>query len=300
MKGMGYKMIYTIKNNNITVSVESFGAELKSIKDNQNGKEYMWSGDKKYWGKTSPILFPFVGALKDGEYSYEGKKYKMSRHGFARDMEFDFVSQTDSSIIFALEDNEVTKEKYPFSFRLEIEYELKEKNINVKWRVFNKDNKKMYFSIGGHPAFACPLTSGLKRTDCFIKFEGANEIKTTVLEMESGLIPGEYKTYPLKEGFLEIDDTLFDDDALIIENNQLQEVSLCDESKKPYLTVKFDAPLFGVWSVPDSNASYVCIEPWYGRCDSKTFEGTLQDREWTNSLDKGQVFEKTYKICIND
>lgn len=291
-------MIYTLQNKKLTIRIDSFGAELKSIKDNQSGREYMWSGDKKYWGKTSPILFPFVGSLKNGEYSYRGEKYKIGRHGFAREMEFQFVSQDDCSIVFALEDNEETKKKYPFCFRLEIEYEINEKNVRVKWRVMNKDNKTMYFSIGGHPAFACPMTEGFKRTDCFIKFEGVDGISTTLLEMESGLITGESKKYPLESELLSIHETLFDHDALIIENHQTHQVSLCDENKKPYITVKFDAPLFGVWSVPDSNASYVCIEPWYGRCDSKTFDGELQDRDWTNSIDVGEVFEKEYEICI--
>ncbi|MFQ9514434.1 MAG: aldose 1-epimerase family protein [Eubacterium sp.] len=292
-------MLHTIKNNELTIQINSLGAELKSIKDNESGREYMWSGNEKYWGKTSPILFPFVGSLKNGEYSYDGKTYKMSRHGFAREMEFELVSQKDNLIVFALENTKETLEKYPFQFRLEIEYEISQKNIKVKWRVINKDYKKMYFSIGGHPAFACPVREGFRRTDCFIKFNDVKEIKTTVLEMASGLITGEYKTYPLESGLLSIDQTLFDDDALIIENNQADTVSLCDENKVPYLTVKFDAPLFGIWSVPDSSASYVCIEPWYGRCDSKTFEGELQDRDWTNSIDSGKMFEREYEICIN-
>lgn len=292
-------MIYTLKNKQLTIQINSLGAELKSIRDNETGREYMWSGDKKYWGKTSPILFPFVGGLKNGEYCYDGETHKMSRHGFARDMEFEVVCQSEHSIMFALKNTKETIEKYPFQFRLEIEYEINEKNVKVRWRVTNKDSKKMYFSIGGHPAFACPLKEGLKRTDCFIKFDGTDEIKTTVLEMASGLITGEYKTYPLENGLLSIDETLFDDDALIIENHQAHAVSLCDENREPYLTVKFDAPLFGIWSVPDSNASYVCIEPWYGRCDSKNFEGELKDRDWTNCIDSGKMFEKEYEISIN-
>ena len=291
-------MIYTLQNEQLTIRIDSFGAELKSVKDNQSSKEYMWSGDKNYWGKTSPILFPFVGSLKNNEYSYSGEKYKIGRHGFARDMEFQFVSRDDYSIVFALEDNKETKKKYPFCFRLEIEYEINEKKVKVKWRVINKDNKTMYFSVGGHPAFVCPMTEGLRRTDCFIKFEGVDEITTTLLDMESGLITGETKKYPLKSNLLSIDEALFDNDALIIENHQNHRVSLCGENRQPYLTVSFDAPLFGVWSVPDSNASFVCIEPWYGRCDSKNFNGELQDRDWTNSIDADEVFEKEYEICI--
>lgn len=293
-------MIHILKGEQLTIQVETKGAELKSIKDNQSNCEYMWSGDAKYWGKTSPILFPFVGALKNSEYSYDGNTYKMSRHGFARDMEFQMAEKTEDSLIFALEDTEETRKKYPFKFRLEIEYQIEGKNLKVKWRVFNKDTKKMYFSIGGHPAFVCPITPGLKRTDCYIKFGEADEIRTSYLDMASGLITGEYVTYQLEEGLLPISEKLFDNDALIIENSQCNQVSLCDENKKQYLTVDFDAPLFGVWSVPDNEALYLCIEPWYGRCDSMNFEGDLQDRDWTNSLKNGEIFEKEYKIKIKE
>lgn len=293
-------MIYTLKGTQLSIAVESKGAELKSIKTNDINREYMWSGDSKYWGKTLPILFPFVGALKNGEYTYDGKTYQMSRHGFARDMEFQLAESTQDSLVFALEDTEETREKYPFKFRLEIEYQLDGKSLKVKWRVINKDTKKMYFSIGGHPAFACPMNKELKRTDCYIKFSGTEEIDTSYLDMASGLITGEHVIYKCEKEILPISENLFDNDALIVENSQCSQVSLCDENKAPYLTVDFDAPLFGVWSVPDSNAAYVCIEPWYGRCDSMDFDGELQDRDWTNSLEAGEIFAKEYAINIKE
>ncbi len=291
-------MIYVLKGEQISIQVESKGAELRSLKDNQNNREYMWCADAKYWGKTSPILFPFIGMLKNGEYSFGGKTYKMTKHGFARDMEFALADRTDNSLVFALEDTERTREMFPFRFRLENEYRIVGKNLKIKWRVYNKDTKKMYFSIGGHPAFACPLKEELKRTDCYIKFYGLDEINTTIIDINTGLVNGKHKIYQLEQGFLPITESLFDNDALVLENHQTHKVSLCDERKRPYLSVKFDVPLFGVWSMPDSKASYVCIEPWYGRCDSFDFAGEIQDRDWTNSLEAGDVFEKEYEIKI--
>lgn len=293
-------MIYTLNNGYLTIQVESKGAELKSVKDNGSGIEYMWSGEEKYWGKTSPILFPFVGTLKNGEYQYEGRTYKMSRHGFARDMEFDLKEQSDEKIIFSLNDNEETREKYPFCFTLEIEYKLECDILKVNWRVANRSDKTMYFSVGGHPAFACPPLEKQGRTECFIKFGDADEIKVTELDMESGLLTGESRNLKLEEGYLQVAEDLFDKDALIIENNQTHQVSLCDSKRKAYLTMNFDAPLFGVWSVPDNNASYICIEPWYGRCDSHDFIGELKDRDWTNSLEPGEIFEHGYEIIKHE
>lgn len=292
------KMICTLKNNDLTVEINTFGAELKSIKDNASGTEYMWSGDAKYWGKTSPILFPLVGALKNGVYTYDGKTYPMSRHGFARDMEFRLEEQRENSATFVLEDTAETLQNYPFQFRFEIQYILEEKSLKVLWRVINRDCKTMYFSLGGHPAFACPLKTGGKRTDCFIWFDTENEIVTSDINFESGLINGVQKSVPLEQGYLPITEDLFAKDALVIENHQCHEVALCDENKKPYIKVSFDAPLVGVWSVPDNGASYVCIEPWYGRCDREEFDGKLQDREWGNSIEPEEMFEKEYVVFV--
>lgn len=291
-------MIYTIKNECLEVEIKSLGAEIKSIRD-IHGRQYMWSGDSNYWGKTSPILFPVVGTLKDGKYTYNGNDYEMGRHGFARDTEFEVEIADDDAITFYIMDTEETYKVYPFNFKLEVRYELEGSSLNVIWKVTNLDEKKMYYSLGGHPAFACPLETG-KRTECFIKYEGANEIKTNGLDLKRGLTLGTGKTYPLEDGYMKITEDLFNDDALVIENNQTQKVSLCDEEKKVYLSVEFDAPLFGIWSVPDSDASYVCIEPWYGRADSVDFEGSLEDREWSNSLEAGESSEKKYTITIHD
>ena len=100
------------------------------------------------------------------------------------------------------------------------------------------------------------------------------------------------------DGYCQIDEHMFDKDALIIENRQASKVSLCTPDKKPYLTVSFDAPLFGLWSPAGMGAPFICIEPWYGRCDRAGFAGELKDREYGNSLAQGEKFEKSYTIAI--
>ena len=86
-------MRYVLENDTLRVEIDSFGAELKSVKRKSDGKEYMWYADKKYWGRTSPVLFPFVGNCRNKEYRYGGKTYAIGQHGFARDMEHTMESQ---------------------------------------------------------------------------------------------------------------------------------------------------------------------------------------------------------------
>ena len=76
-------MNVTLSNNTISATIKSLGAELLSLeKDNQN---YIWDIDEQYWNKTSPILFPIVGRLKNDTYTLNEKEFTLPRHGFARD-----------------------------------------------------------------------------------------------------------------------------------------------------------------------------------------------------------------------
>lgn len=288
---------YELKNDVISIEIDSHGAELKSLKKLESSVEYMWCGDAKYWGRTSPVLFPFVGSLKDKAFRTKGKTYPMSQHGFARDMEFALLSQEENEIWFVLSSNEETLKKYPYAFILKLGYRIEGSKVEVLWQVENPGEEVLPFSIGGHPAFNCPIDEGAKQTDYVLDFGDVDEIVSTRIG-EGGLVSGCMDVYGLSEGKLAITENLFDHDALIIEENQTDKVALCRKDGMPYLTVTMDAPLFGVWSPPGKNAPFICLEPWYGRCDSEYFEDTLEEREWGNAINPGEVWIASYFIEV--
>ncbi|MGN1115606.1 MAG: aldose 1-epimerase family protein [Candidatus Ornithomonoglobus sp.] len=289
-------MRYTLKNGIIAAEIDSFGAELRSVR--KNDTEYMWNGDPKYWGRVSPVLFPFVGGLRDGSYKTGGREYAMSQHGFARDMEFTVCGRDDSSISFSLSPDAAAKEKYPFDFVLKITYTVTENILTVKWEVENPSDKDMYFSIGAHPAFMCPLRGG-EQSDYKLKFDTDRDIEYYLLK--DGLLDKSV-TYPLhlNNGYADIEKGMFDRDALVVEGRQAGEISLCFADGREYVTVRTDAPLFGLWSPAGKNAPFICIEPWYGRCDALGFCGELYEREYTNSLSPGKTFAAEYEIVFGD
>lgn len=287
--------LFQISNDKVTIQVDSLGAELKSLKSLPDGREYMWQGDPAYWGRTSPVLFPIVGGLKDGRYRVDGREYAMGQHGFARDMEFRLKSQVASEIWFFLESNGETLQKYPYPFLLEIGYEIIERTVVVKWRVCNPAKEPIWFSIGGHPAFLCPIDPGTDQTQYRLIFDEKEKLVSSCIE--GGLLGPKKKTYTLRDGILPVTADLFDNDALVIEGEQAHSVALARPNGKPYLTVTFDAPLFGIWSPPKKKAPFICIEPWYGRCDSVDFTGEFKEREWGQQL-SGAVFETQYRITI--
>ena len=287
-------MRYTLENESLKVEIDSFGAEIKSVKRKSDDCEYMWCGDKKYWGRTSPVLFPFVGAPKNKEYRYDGKTYTMGQHGFARDMEFTLVKHNDDTLVMRLESDENTKEKYPFDFALELEYHLIDNEIKEVYRVINKDNVMMHFSIGGHPAFVTPENDA-SMAGCKIRFD-ADRITYHLIGDYQLMARDEYEL-PLINHEYTIQEDSFEKDAFIIEGSQAGTVSLI-KNEKPFVTVKFDTPVFGLWSCKSKNVPFVCIEPWYGRTDAIDFTGELKDREYSNHLDAGEVFEKSFSILF--
>jgi galactose mutarotase-like enzyme len=292
---------HILKNEYLTLQIDELGAELISICDNGSNTQYLWNGSPDYWKRHSPILFPFVGTAKNKSYSYQGKVYPVTQHGFARDSRFTLLNHTEDEIWLVLEDNEATRDIYPFEFRLELGYRLQDKMITVLWRVINRGQTVMYFSIGGHPAFNCPLNPGESQNDYYFMFDTFKPIRYLHIN-ESGLVKKKpfdrQNILSTDQGILPVDSHMFDYDALIIENNQCQAVTLLDSAKAPYITVTFDAPLFGLWSPAKKNAPFVCIEPWYGRCDADDFDGTLEEREYGNTLKAGGVFEACYTIEI--
>ena len=291
-----------LKNEKIEIKINYHGAELRSIKNLETEKEYLWNADPKFWNRSSPVLFPFVGGVRNKVYRHEGVEYPMNQHGFARDMDFKLVNQSENEVWFSLDSTEETYKAYPFHFQLEIGYRLEANVVVVMWRVKNTNEKEMYFAIGAHPAFFCPFYEGDRQSEYFLHFSKKDgtypeKICTTVFG-QGGCVTIQKAEYVLENGILPITEDRFDGDALVIEDSQVQRIALLDKEKKEYLAVEFDSPLVGVWSPPKKQAPFVCIEPWYGRCDSEVFTGELKDRDWENKLEADDEFYAEYKIII--
>ena len=291
--------LHTIENDILRLTVDDHGAEIKSLLRLDDDTELMWQADPEYWGRTSPVLFPIVGSYFEKESVYEGKTYEMGQHGFARDMDFKVITESDDTLSFELVSNASTREKYPFDFVLKVSYTLIENQVKVRWQVKNPNTSKMYFSIGGHPAFNCDLNTYSLRFENMLK--PVDEIKAGIISADgSGCLSDEVDTYKLEDGVLAMSDELFSKDALIIENQEIDTVTLVDDEDEDVLTIVMDVPLFGIWSPVGKSAPFVCIEPWYGRCDRVGFNKDLTKREFGNELDPGEEFDKSYSIVVAD
>lgn len=290
--------MYQIKNEELTLEIISFGAEMKSLKDNKTGVEYLWCADGTYWNRTSPILFPVVGNYRDKKSIYGGKEYILGQHGFARATDFVVESQKVDEIWLTMGSSEETLAVYPFEFKLSIGYKLNGRTVEVLWKVENLTEGTMYFSIGGCPAFNCPIEGTGDQTAYSLKFDTEGPLTVSVLNEAGTLLSDKKKVFELNNQKMALEYDLFHEDALIIENAQTQKVALVNAEGEEYLTVAMDTPLCAIWSPAGKHAPFVCVEPWYGRTDHVSFNQKLEEREYGNMLAKGEVFEKSYTITV--
>ena len=293
-------MEYTIKNKHLEIKVDSFGAELKSLKKLQNDIEYLWQGDAKFWNRTSPVLFPIVGKLLDDEYFYKNKSYKMSQHGFARDKEFVLVEQGENYLKFLLQSDLDSLKVYPFVYQLFISYEIKENEVKISYQVVNKSDEKMYFSIGAHPAFNWPLEKETEdKNDYYFEFENLDEDKNLkAFPLLNNGISSEKIDIELDKKRFNISKDSFKKDALIFKNESINSVKLKNYKNDKFIEVCFDGfSYLGLWSKP-SGAPFVCIEPWHGIADFINHNKNIEEKEGINILEKNAVFSSFYKIKI--
>ena len=289
-------MNYEIKNKFIKAKIKSFGAELNSLQKIDEDLEYIWQGDSKYWNRHSPILFPIVGRLKDDSYFYKKQKFNMTQHGFARDKEFELIEKQDDFIEFKLCSDEITLEIYPFSFELYLSYKLEKNGLIISYKVLNKSDDKMFFSIGAHPAFNWTLKENEKKEDYFLEFENINHTKRYFLN-DKGLV---YKSVDLeiKENKIALNEELFKDDALVFNDLNIKSVSLKNSNNQNFIKVNFNNfPYLGIWSKP-SGSPFICIEPWFGVADEDSSNQNFEDKKGLINLEKDGIFSCFYSVEI--
>ena len=287
-----------LENDQLRVTISDHGAELSGIFDKKNNREVLWNADPAYWKRHAPVLFPNVGRLYNDTSLINGKTYTSGQHGFARDMEFVCTEETKTSVTHLLEANDTTKKAWPYDFQLYITHTLNDRDLTVSWKVVNKDQYTMYFTIGAHPAFNVPVLPNTTQDQYHLTFSGQKELTYCLLDATLGTaLPDQPHTLSLENGTCLIDAHMFDEGALIFDNSQITKAGITLPDGTPYVEISCEGfPNFGIWSA--IGAPFVCLEPWMGRCDNTGYEGELSQKPNINTLKPAEVFDKSYMISI--
>ena len=288
------KMTRTITNGKLTVSADTHGAELHSLR--YDGTEYLWQCGEA-WKRYAPVLFPFICSPKNKKYKAGGKEYTMpANHGFARDSEFTAEESSSDSLKFTLCSDDNTRSVYPYDFRLGVEYTFDKDNddtLCVINTVVNTGDSPMYFYLGGHPAFNCPLDEGLAFDDYYVEYEKPE----TVIQVWNGT-----RTILDNENRLNMTRALFDNDVIMKDAPSSRNITLRSDKGRRGVSLMWNdsCKCISVWSpTGDDNASFVCLEPWTSVpvYEDDAFPD-IEDKPHAIKLDKGCSFTFDYKIRV--
>ena len=292
--------MHTLQNSKLKIAINKTGAELCDIVSVKNKTTFMWDANPEVWGSIAPNLFPIIGALKDDTYIFENQKYTLPKHGFIRNNEnVKLLERATNSLTFGLIYSEDSLKIYPFKFEFFITYTLKDNCIEVLHTVKNLDDKIMYFSVGGHPAFKCPVFENENYNEYYLEFEATENSETHLINMDNGLISSKTKPMLNNTNKLNLFHDLFNEDALIFKDLTSRKVALKSKKSGEILNVSYkDFNYLGIWAKP--NGDYVCIEPWLGIADSETTNQNFKEKEGILTLAPNETFKATYSIEIHN
>ena len=266
----------TISNEWLSATINPLGAELSSLIRTDLNLNYLWSGDARWWGKYSPVLFPVVGSLHNNTYTYKGNSYHLPRHGFAREKNFEVEKQGGSWVSFVLQEDESTLKVFPFPFLLRLTYILEGKKLRLTYTVTNTGSSDLLFCIGAHPAFAVPLTEGSVYEDYYLEFSENETLPRYGLS--NGLVNAEPEKFLVNEKKIPLSLSLFEKDAIVLKHPVSETISLRSNASDNGLTFSIkDWPHLGIWAAANA-APFVCIEPWQGHADTTDHDGQLENK----------------------
>lgn len=290
-------MLHTIKNDCLSVTVSEQGAEFQSILG-ADGTEYLWQGDSTYWSDRALNIFPYVARLTEGSYYLDGELHHMAIHGIAPYRRFSAAEHTDTRLVLELCSDEKTLAEYPRQFCFRVMYALRKDVLEVTYQVENRDEKTMYFGLGGHPGFNVPLAPGKTFEDYRLRF-GEACAPVRVGFSEDCFVTDDDTPFPLEEGcLLPLRHSLFDNDAIVLKE-MARQVTL-ESGSGPAVTVTFPQMAYlGLWHWPRTDAPYICIEPWCSLPSRKGETAVFEEQENLISLPCGGTYANTWTIRIH-
>lgn len=285
-----------LRNENVEIAVSGHGAELHSLLDRKTGTQYIWQGDETYWKWHAPICFPITGRVHDDTYTVDGKQYHLTVHGFARDYDFDLLKKTENSIIYELKYSDETLKVYPYKFSLKLEYVLQNNGVKVNYFVENLDDKNIYFAIGLHTGYNCPID----KNDNFEDYEFILEKKENLDRyfLENGIMPDKKEAFLRNEDTIPVTKELFKRDIIFMQNVKSKNIVLKSKKSGKAVRVSYDNfDNLGLWTKPQG-APFICIEPWKGLPDKKDVCVDFAQKDGNNCLKPSEIFKCSYKIEI--
>ncbi len=285
-------MIHTIENDKVRVSISTMGAELQSLYSKQTEREYMWQAAPETWSNHSLLLFPACGRVANSRMIVKGKEYPLMMHGFAKDTEFETVEKSETSLTLMMRDTEKTRAVFPYNFRFAVTFTVEGDTVYQRFDVINDGEDKMYFSLGAHPGFFCPIVLGERADSYVMRFDRPQNIKEITKDPATWLLTHE-KTDYLNGTDIQISDSFFDNGPMVLENVCANSVTLLSKESGRFMEMGIkDFPFMCLWG-KGGRMQIICIEPWCGISDYVDTDFQWEKRYGNECVKAGETFVRT-------
>lgn len=275
-------MIYTIKSDGLSLSVDSFGCCLCSLKDNRDNEELIWQKDEKIWNCQDILIFPIIDMP---DYKIDGQTYKCdTKHGFVRHMDFALKNHTANSLTLETVSTEETLKQFPFEFKLTATFLVVDRTFEAVYEIFNMSDGVMPYYFGLHPAFAA------KNAKAEVIFE---KECTPVLHLLSNKVVSDTRILPPLKSLV-LSRQIFDKLQTVI-LSEYGNTEFCFKTESREYDIECDSPSLAFWS--RSNGDYICIEPWWGMADTLNQPCELSQRKFVNLTADKKIFG--WKVTVN-
>ena len=285
-----------IENDLLKVEITLNGGSLTSIYNKKTNKEMLYQKDTRSWMGQDVVIFPVIGSLKDRECIVDNKVYSMKNHGLIRYTTLEVVSHTNTEIVLGCRYNEETLKQYPYKFYFEMCYRLNSNELTFEYRVYNIDDKDMYFNVGGHPALfvdGYETDSSFVYDDVKLLFDKDYTVNQYVLN-EIGSLVSHTELVTLPKKFNLTKDIIEEAKTLIYDVADINEVTLISKDKKFVFDIS-KSNILAVWTMPGFG-NYLCIEPWWGVPDFESTNKKIEDKILINKLSSNDKFITDFKI----
>lgn len=283
-------MLKKISTGGSQAVIETKGAELKSLII--NGREIMWCSDPAFWGKSSPVLFPAIGNVKNNETEIYGKKIKLTKHGFARDNEFEINEADEQSAVF-VKSFKAEETGFPFDCRLSLSYVIYNDRLDISYFVQNLSDKDMPFCIGGHPAIACDDLD-----NCTIEFSEKETASTPVMNLDNRMFESGNRIERLADSdILSLNYDMFDNDVVYFDDIKSDSVVFKEDGRTLARISWQGFTSLGLWTPAGKRAGFLCIEPWCSSDDYDNDNGVFADKKGIQTAKPQET--KKYTITIS-
>jgi galactose mutarotase-like enzyme len=283
---------HLIQSGYLTATIKADGAELCSLCD-ATGEDMLWQA-LPVWPRHAPVLFPIVGRLKDDELRHNGRTYRLTQHGFARDHRFAWLNRTATSCRLVLHDDAATRAVYPFAFRFEVAFALEDDALINTFTVINTGRETLPASVGAHPGFRWPVREEIDKTAHVLEFDQPEP--APIRRLTGGLL-GAPEPTPIEGATLALDPALFEADAIILDQLASSSVRFTAPGAEAIEVAWEGFRELGIWMRPGGD--FLCIEPWYGTASPVDFDGEFHDKPGLMLIPPGdrRVLAMRVRLC---